>query len=141
VKADLRLEWANFLSEQPWDFFLTVTFKDPLPLDRAEKVMHSVYKTLHRRCKPAMVFLGAEPHVSRLIHLHGLYKGCGGPQGRCAGLGRPHGIEDPSDVWLPLFEIFGRSKVEIPRGKDAITRYVSKYCVKWCEIYNLYTDP
>jgi len=138
VDEDLRLAWQDMLQTLPWDYFLTITFSEPLPVHRAETVMNSVYKTLRAAYSPWTVFLGAEPHVSRLMHLHGLYRSSVGrysPGGRGAMV-----IESASDVWRPLFKTFGRSKVEIPRDAAHVSRYVSKYCVKNCEIYNLYTE-
>lgn len=123
----LRLEWASFLNAQEWDYFLTITFREPLPQYRAERVLDSVYGAL-KRFKPSMVFLAAEAHVSQLAHFHGLFKGS-----------TPLPELRASELWQRLYDLFGRSKVEIPRSKSDVADYVSKYCVKRTEIYNLYT--
>jgi len=129
VDDDLRLAWSNYLQSQTWDYFVTVTFREPLPLYRAERVQDSIYGTL-KRFAPNRVFLGAEPHVSQLMHFHGLYK-CG--------------VELPAvradEIFWRLFNVFGRSTVELIKSTADVADYCAKYCVKACEIYNLYTQP
>jgi len=136
LNDELRLEWAGWLESFSWDYFITVTFREPLPKHRAETVLRSCGKTLYKRLRPERLFLGAEPHISTYMHLHGLYKAAHGTDTWAS---MQHNTEAPSDVWRPLFETFGRSKVERIRSPEDTAKYVSKYCVKACETYELYT--
>ena len=71
----------------------------------------------HRR-----VFLGTELHINRTLHLHGL-------------LQLP--TKDPAfqrpivgDIWGCLYDRFGRSQVSQVQSNEAVSIYVTKYCVK-----------
>jgi len=130
VEADLKLEWANWLASQPWDYFLTVTFRDQVPERRQESVVHAVGETLTSSHALDCLFLAAEPHLSQNTHLHGLYKAATDRQDILA--------NQKNDVWRVLFNKFGRSKVEVPRGPAHVARYVSKYVVKSSGYYELW---
>jgi len=117
VTPDLRLEWGNWLQTYPWDYFITVTCREPLPVHRSDSVLNAIGKQLCSRFKPEMVFLGAESHISRLTHFHGLYK-CTervGADPEPSWLMRMRATE----IWEILFETYGRSKVEKIRGPKA----------------------
>lgn len=114
--------WAEWLSSQEWTWFLTITFREPCPPHRQESVINSAYSVIKSALEPARVFLGAELHLNQTIHLHGLYHSR-----------YPEGLVKRVEkrlLWAVLFETFGRSKVETPRGNGAVSKYVSKYCVK-----------
>lgn len=125
VDAELKLSWADWLNSQPWHYFLTITCRDPLPTHRADSVLNAIGKTLCATHKPEMVFLGAEPHLSRLMHFHGLYRSTVTREQPewwwklCA-----------TDIWASLFSTFGRSSVDLIKCRAAVAEYVSKYCVK-----------
>jgi len=64
MDEELRGAWANWLAGMEWDYFLTVTFREPLPRHRGESVLHSLAMTLRKRFQPQAFFLGTEPHLS-----------------------------------------------------------------------------
>jgi len=112
----LRKELAEWLESYKWDYFLTVTFREPRAPHLALNTLNSVQKVL-RRFGPKLLFLGTEQHVSSLLHVHGLI---------ADGL-----IALPSQlVWKALFERFGRSKVDKVLDNGKVSRYVSKYVAK-----------
>jgi len=133
VDDDLRKAWAEYLGSLPWDYFLTVTFREPLPPHRGEAVLNSIERTLVSWQNPAMLFLGMELHVSRFLHLHGLYL----TQRRWPNLG--YMPEDSTvSIWKALFKVFGRTRVELIRSPAEAAMYVSKYCVKDLEAYRIW---
>jgi len=121
---DLRTAWDEFLRKQPWDYFITATFRDPLPAYRVATSLRSVARTL-RRFRPSAVFLGAEEHASRYFHIHGLYK---------------HGLirVQASDVWQQLFTTYGRARVDIIRSVDDVAAYCTKYVTKELADYDIF---
>lgn len=113
--------WSDWLSTQDWDWFLTVTFREPLPAHRQEGAVNAVGALLRRSFMPERLFLGAEPHLSTSMHLHGLYKSSGNDLVKRF---------EPTAMWRALYKTFGRSRIESPRGALAVNTYVAKYCVK-----------
>lgn len=130
----LKLEWANWLTSLPWDFFLTITSREPIPAHRGESVLHAIGKQLCARFRPEMVFLGAEAHLSQAMHYHGLYRGTEDRSKFPDSYWRLYA----SDIFSVLFDTYGRSKVECVRGQGAVSAYVSKYCVKSTGTYQLF---
>lgn len=121
---DLRNAWADFLQKTPWDYFITATFRDPLPQHRVATSLRSVGKTL-KRYKPGAVFLGAEQHESHFYHIHGLYR---------QGL-----VNVPASfLWQDLFTTYGRAKVEIIRSVDDVSAYCTKYVTKKLADYDIF---
>lgn len=118
----IRDAYSDWLASLPWDFFLTVTFREPVPMRRQESVTHAVGQTLKARYETIDVLgLFAEPHLSQNLHLHGLVK--------------IDAREDllnfcRQDMQRYLGEKFGRSQAAFPRGRGAVAAYVAKYCVK-----------
>jgi len=133
VDDELRKTWAEFLGSMPWDYFLTVTFREELPLHRAESVLNSIEQTLVRWHNPAMLFLGMELHVSRFLHLHGLYRAK-----RRFPASDYMALDSTRDLWRSIFKVYGRSKVELIRSRADASMYVSKYCVKATEAYRIW---
>jgi len=118
----VRDAFADWLATLPWDFFLTVTFRDMVPMRRQESVTHAVGQTIKSRYETVdNLALFAEPHKSRNLHLHGLVH-----------LGASEAIVQRArkDMQAYLRDKFGRSEAAFPRGPRAVTNYVSKYCVK-----------
>jgi len=134
VDTDLRLAWASWLESQPWDYFLTITFREPLPGHRADSTLNAIGKQLCATYRPEMVFLGAETHLSQAMHFHGLYKERAPPRPRPDWFWRLQA----KALWQTLFETYGRSKVERVRGQGAVAKYVSKYCTKELGSYGIY---
>ena len=134
MNVDLKLEWADWLTSLPWDYFLTITFRAPVPGHRSDSVLNAIGKHLCARHKPEMVFLGAEAHLSQAIHFHGLYKSTTPATFQPEWWWKLCG----SEVWRTLFETYGRSKVELVRDQSRVSAYVSKYCVKEIGSYGVY---
>ena len=114
----------------PQDYFLTVTFREPVPMRRQESVTHFVGQTITARYQTVdRLALFAEPHLSHNLHLHGLVK-----------LGASEEILEHArrDMQGYLTDKFGRSQAAYPRGRGAVTAYVAKYCVKADGYYELW---
>jgi len=128
---DLRPVYADFLASLPWDYFLTVTLREPCPMRRQESVTHAVgqsivahYETVDR------LALFAEPHLSHNLHLHGLVS---------LGISESSIIDNARrDMQTYLSEKFGWSRAEYPKGVAAVSKYVAKYCVKTDGYYELW---
>jgi len=127
---DLRPVYAGFLASLPWDYFLTVTLRQPCPMRRQESVTHAVGETLMARYETVdRLALFAEPHLSQNLHLHGLVS-----------LGVGEGVIENArqDMQQYLSEKFGWSKASYPRGVGAVSKYVAKYCVKTDGYYEIW---
>ncbi len=128
--TDIRAAYGDWLGSLPWDFFLTVTFREPVPMRRQESVTHAVGQSLKARYETIGVMgLFAEPHISQNLHLHGLVK--------------IDGKEEVlrfcrQDMQQYLTEKFGRSQAALPRDRNHVARYVAKYCVKADGYYELW---
>lgn len=139
-------DWLSGLAE--WDWFLTVTFREPLPKYREESVVHAVGE--HIRHTPyganRPLVLAAEPHRSGATHLHGLLDI--DPMAllahwRVPSPGLPSSRHEKRTAWTDhlwesLFRTYGRSKVEWTGHHEAVSRYVSKYVTKglsWWQIW------
>ncbi len=110
--------WQKWLSLREWDWFLTITFKQPrkdviLALNSVETALKSVYTH-------PTAFLGAEYHRSGDVHVHGLFK-------QCVACQLP---DDTLRLWSTLFHRLGRSEVVPPRQKADVIKYTTKYCTK-----------
>jgi hypothetical protein len=127
MNSENRDAWASWLSGSfKWDYFGTVTFRNPLPRHRGESVINSIGKTLKRHGMGAG-FIGMELHQSRFLHAHFLYQG------------RPTLIEPKYAIWRDLYDTYGYSRVEDIRDPGEAARYVTKYCVKALADYQFFT--
>jgi len=126
----LKEEWGAWLGTMDWDWFLTITFRKPVPFYRQEPVVHAAGNVLSATYVTDRIFLCAEPHLSYDTHLHGLYK---------SGIERDDvkGFQQKA-IWETLFKIFGRSQVVAPRDQMDVSNYVAKYCVKGRGYYELW---
>jgi hypothetical protein len=128
--TNIRAAYGDWLGSLSWDFFLTVTFREPVPMRRQESVTHAVGQSLKARYDTIdLLGLFAEPHLSQNLHLHGLVK--------------VNVREDlvnfcRQDMQLYLSEKFGRSQCAFPRGRNAVGNYVAKYCTKVDGYYELF---
>ena len=128
---DLQAVYGEWLGSLPWNFFLTITFREPCPMRRQESVTHAVGQTLKARYEPIeMLALFAEPHLSQNLHLHGLVK-MGTDREDILGYCR-------KDMQSFLSDKFGRSQAAFPRGRNAVSNYVAKYCVKSNGYYEIW---
>jgi len=126
----VRQQWGDWLATMEWTWFLTITFREAVAGYRQETAVHAAGNMLSRSHAVDRLFICAEPHMSKATHLHGLYKSASD---------RPDVLKfQKLDVWRLLFKTFGRSSVEPPRGKDAVSRYVAKYCVKGTGYYEMW---
>lgn len=130
-ETPLGIEWLAWLSSYAWDWFLTITFRDLVPMHRQESVLHAVGETLRHSHVIDRLFLISEAHKSQTLHLHGLYASGALP------FVKPF---QQSDIWRVLYDRFGRSKVEVPRGTAEVARYVTKYCLKDGGYYELFSE-
>jgi len=131
-KGEIREAYADWLGSMPWDFFLTITFREPVPMRRQESVTHAVGQSINARYETVdMLALFAEPHMSQNLHLHGLVH---------LRESTIHGIHDLArrDMQQYLREKFGFSQAAFPRGRQAVSKYVAKYCVKADGYYELW---
>lgn len=115
-RQELRKGMVSWLISYSWDYFLTVTFRDPRPPHLALNVLNQIRRTL-RPAKPPLLFLGTEQHASSLLHVHGLMM-AGTPALSAQG------------VWKLLYERFGRSKVDGVLDQQKVSMYVTKYVTK-----------
>jgi len=131
VNSDqLQIEWVAWLSAYPWEYFLTITFRDLVPMHRQESVMHAVGQSIVKGFDTDRLFLVSEAHSSQTLHLHGLFKA------------RAHDSRFDrvlkALLWEHLFKVFGRSKVEKPRRATDVASYATKYCLKSGGYYQIW---
>lgn len=105
---------------------------------RQESVTHAVGQTIKARYETVdNLALFAEPHRSTTtgeplqhnLHLHGLVHLKASEEV----IGRAR-----KDMQQYLSDKFGRSQAAFPRGLGAVSKYVSKYCVKELAYYELF---
>jgi len=126
----IRDAYADWLATLSWDYFLTITFRDQVPMRRQESVTHAVGQSIKSRYETVdRLALFAEPHKSSNLHLHGLVH-----------LGASQDVVDRArrDMQSYLRDKFGFSEAAFPRGHGAVTRYVAKYCVKTNGYYEIW---
>ena len=131
VPDEVKTAYGDWLASLPWDFFLTVTFREPVPMRRQETVTHAVGQSIKAKYEDVeRLALFAEPHLSYNLHLHGLVQ----MDGRSEIMMRM--CRSHMQGWLS--DRFGRSQAAFPRGHGAVSAYVAKYCVKADGYYELW---
>jgi len=118
-KREVRNALAEWLPSLGFDYFLTVTFRDPVPAYRAYAALRTVRGVLCRGETPRHLFLATEPHVLGSIHVHGLYAR------RSSGPG-----SEPDVLWRKLWGSLGRSRVARIRSTEDVVTYCTKYVLK-----------
>jgi len=137
VDLELKQAWSGWLSEQVWDFFITITFREPVARHRGLSTLYFCERTL-RRFNPERLFLGLEEHVSTYMHIHGLYR-IGANQPRLsAGYSSSVKSDLSADIFRTLVDTYGRSRVDSPRSQDDVVQYVTKYATKNLADYSVY---
>jgi len=121
LETSLKEAWSEFLDRYNWDAFVTVTYREPRLPHHADSSLREIGKVI-RRHTHRHYFLGGELHVNRSLHVHGLLQ----LPARDPAWKRAQG----SSLWKELFERFGRSQVSPVQANEAVSTYVSKYCVK-----------
>jgi len=117
-RREVRDAFGNWLATFNWDYFLTITFRNPRHPHHALSTVRQVGKVV-RRHSAGRLFLGTELHVNRTLHVHGLLET----------------RKRPNDflrwaLWDSLFNTFGRSEVRGVQSREAVSNYVSKYVTK-----------
>lgn len=130
-----RQSYAQYLQEQKWDYFITVTFRKRFT--DSIKAHETVWETLSGLWT-GRAFLAVERHryPNNACHVHGLVKGIGGPE---RVIGRPS--FDSFHLWHNLYVNHGRSMVEEVRSVEDVAAYCSKYVVKRLSEYGFYGQP
>jgi len=118
-RQELRNALAEWLPTLNFDYFLTVTFRDPVPAYRSYAALRTVRGVISRGETPRNLFLATEPHVLGSIHVHGLYA----RRSRSA-------ASEPGVLWSKLFVSLGRSSVARIRSTEDVATYCTKYVLK-----------
>jgi len=118
-RQELRESLASWLPTLNFDYFLTVTFSDPVPARRASAALRTVRGVLSRGETPRHLFLATEPHALGSIHVHGLYAR------RSLSV-----ASEPGVLWSKLFASLGRSRVERIHSVEDVASYCTKYVLK-----------
>lgn len=121
METALKEAWGGFLNRYSWDAFVTVTYREPRHARHADASLNAISKVI-RRHTHRHLFLGGELHISRALHVHGLLQ----LPNRNPALARA----TASGLWGELFERFGRSAVSPVQSNEAVSIYLTKYCVK-----------
>lgn len=130
-QLEIRDAYSNWIASLPWDYFLTITFREPCPMRRQESVTHAVGQTLKSRYEPIEnLALFAEPHKSSNLHLHGLVKMADFTPEILSHCRR--------DMQQFLSDKFGRSQAAFPRQVGDVAKYVAKYCTKGQGYYEFF---
>lgn len=133
VQNDLVVAWTNYLSQWPWDWFCTLTFRESVHPERAAKVFRmwtceinrDIYGRRWREKNLGIYWVKALEYQRRgVIHFHTLMSGRG------ANLNQQAKRFKYMQRWDQLA---GFAKIEPPRD-GAVVNYVSKYVAKGGEI-------
>jgi len=119
TRQELRTALAEWLPSLGFDYFITVTFSDPVPAYRSSAALRTVRGVLCRGETPRHLFLATEPHVLGSIHVHGLYAR------RSSGA-----ASEPAVLWSRLWRSLGRSRVERIHSVEDVASYCTKYVLK-----------
>lgn len=118
----LKKAWREFLSRWRWDWFLTITFRQPRLPHHASSSLREIGRTIERETD-GRYFLGTELHVNRTMHVHGLLQAPGASDGPASKL-------VASNIWLAFYDRYGRSQVRRVRSREAVSDYCTKYVTK-----------
>lgn len=125
--------WVDFLTPYPWDWFATLTFRDMVHPERADKLFRLWCSEINRSIwgprwykKRQGIFWVRALELQRrgVIHFHALMSG------------RGFDLNDHArrltymDRW---YELAGIARIEVPRT-EAVVNYVSKYVAKGGDI-------
>lgn len=127
----LILAWTEFLSRWEWDWFLTLTFRDEVHPERADKLFRVFVSQINRELFGNRWYKhgdgirwvrALEMQRRGVIHYHALFGGAG--------------LSDVRRLfWMDRwFELAGIARIEPPRDRGAVHSYVAKYVVKGGEI-------
>jgi hypothetical protein len=119
MQGELEHGWAEFLQEQGYDCFFTVTFRDPAHSPEAAiwRAKTFLIRYFEGRCERVKAFIVAEPHELGFYHVHGLLDSHGS-------------FELRRSLWSHCFNRHGRCRFEPFESSEAVAVYVMKYCVK-----------
>jgi hypothetical protein len=130
----LQQEYASWLADFNWQWFVTLTFRYPPHPEQAKKYfmkwIHWLNRKLYgnryyRKTKGVFWALALEYHKSGVIHFHALL-------GDIEDLNVKLSRSEARNKW---FQIAGIGRVDpIDDKLNAVTNYVSKYIVKGGEI-------
>ena len=130
----VRDGWAELLARYPWEWFVTLTFKEQIHPEAALKAMRLWLSMLNRQLfgprwykkHPHGVYWVAAIEMQKrgVIHLHLLMAG----------------VKDTRrltymDIWLNLGGKNGYSRIFPVESNDAVSRYLTKYVAKDGEIF------
>lgn len=107
--------YSEFIQSFPWDFYSTVTFREPRrdPIRAAQAVSKSLSVLGASRA-----FIACEQHRAANLHVHCLSRHTFNPS------------LSPSSIWLYLWKAYGRSTVETIRETSQVSSYCAKYVTK-----------
>ncbi|MBA7709764.1 hypothetical protein ES703_118689 [subsurface metagenome] len=130
--------YSDYLQSLTWDYFATVTFRTPRrdPIRAGNSVWGVVHKAGVQRA-----FLAVEPHETGDLHIHGLLKMPDEMFDRQDYARSDLRAGRAYDLWRSVFNVFGRSKVEMVHSPYDVSQYCSKYVVKETkhqDCYNFY---
>jgi len=127
---DIRNAWCQFLGRWEWEWFLTLTFRDIVHPEAADKAFRYFVSRLNRQLYGPRWFRkahGGIPWVRALehqrrgvIHFHGLFADVKNLRRLTC-----------MDMWD---DIAGYARIEPIKDKWAVRHYVTKYCLKEGEI-------
>lgn len=157
VNEEVRDGWAELLSRYPWDWFLTLTYANRSGVG-VESATRNFKSFLYRRllhealrvglasrpdsCEPpratgpwpnayrakkrwsrSVWVIGLEAHRDGVLHLHGILR-------------LPPVLAQASrrEAHQDWFLRYGINRIEPPKSRDDVARYVSKYIVKDGEV-------
>lgn len=125
----LRDAWTTFLGQWEWDWFCTLTFRDMVHPEAAEKRFRLLVNLMNRELYGSrwykrhlgLKWVCATEYQRRgVIHFHAL----------CSDVSQLRRLSY-MDKWN---ELAGYARIEEVHNTDAVYRYVSKYVIKGGEI-------
>ena len=121
VQSEVQDGWSTYLKRWTWNYFVTVTFKEPRLPHKADRTLRAIAGVIKQR-SDGNLFIGTELHLNRTLHVHGLFS----PKGSTDDIQK----HTAHLVWRDLYDKFGRSQGRPVRYSEAVSHYVSKYVTK-----------